>query len=244
VFLVVLMALFMFWGAEKLEAIFGDKEAESRPASARPRFALAAGLLVVAVFVMGVGQPTAMDRWEKIAADKETLLNERQVYIPPAELLSLMYNDQLVLWMLDMRSQADYNLFHLADAKRTTLEDLDGPLTLTLLTLPENSVIVLMSNDEQTATEAWKSLVAQNVTNLYILEGGVNNWLDVFGHQGHERCALEAPEGGSERLRHVFGAALGSNQPGALPGRHFLEEIEFTPKVKIEKKKAVGGGCG
>jgi hypothetical protein len=243
VFLVVLMALFMFWGAEKLEGIFGDKEAEPGRASARPRFALAAGLLVVALFVMGVGQPTAMDRWEKMAADKETLLDERQVYIHPGELLSLMYNDQLVLWMLDMRSQADFNLFHLADAKRTTLEDLDGPLTLTLLTLPENSVIVMMSNDEETATEAWKSLVAQNVTNIYILEGGINNWLDVFGHQGHERCALEATEG-NERLRHVFGAALGSNQPGASPDRHLMEEIEFIPRVKIEKKKAIGGGCG
>ncbi len=30
VFLVILMALFMFWGAEKLEGIFGDQEAEPR----------------------------------------------------------------------------------------------------------------------------------------------------------------------------------------------------------------------
>jgi hypothetical protein len=47
-----------------------------------------------------------------------------------------------------------------------------------------------------------------------------------------------------KRLRHVFNAALGSNQPGAAPDAHLAEDIEFTPKVKIEKKKAVGGGCG
>jgi rhodanese-related sulfurtransferase len=238
------MALAMFWGAEKLEGIFGHKEAKSRPASTRPRFALAAGLLVVAVFVMGVGQPTALERWEKMAPEKQDLLDERQVYIHPAELLGLMNDDQLLLWMLDMRDESDFNLFHLTDAKRTTLSDLDGPLTLTLLTLPENAVIVLMSNDEEVATEAWKTLTAQNVINVYILEGGINHWLDVFGHEGHEDCVIEDTGTGQKRLRHVFRAALGSNQPGASPERHLMETIEFTPKVKIVKKKAVGGGCG
>jgi rhodanese-related sulfurtransferase len=244
VFLVVLMALFMFWGAEKLEGIFGDKEEKPRPASARPRFALAAGLLVVALFVMGVGQPTAMDRWEKMAPDRQPQLDGREVYIHPGELLGLMNNDQIILMMLDIRDEADFNLFHLQDAKRTAMEDLDGPLTLTLLTLPENSVIVLMSNNEEVATEAWKMLVAQHVINVYILEGGINNWLDVFGHEGHENCVVEDTDHDSKRLRHVFKAALGSNQPGAQPDAHLVEEMEFTPKVKIEKKKAVGGGCG
>jgi rhodanese-related sulfurtransferase len=234
----------MFWGAEKLEGIFGAEPAEPRAASGRPRFALAAGLLVAATFVMGVGQPTAMDRWEKMAPEKETLLDERQVYIHPGELLSLMNDDQIVLMMIDVREESDYNLFHLQDAKQVALDDLDGPLTLTLLTLPENSVIVLMSNGEELATEAWKMLVAQNVINVYVLEGGINNWLDVFGHEGHEHCVIEDAGGGNKRLRHVFEAALGSNQPGALPDAHLVEELEFTPKVKIEKKKAVGGGCG
>lgn len=244
VFLVILMALFMFWGAEKLEGIFGDQEAEPRRASTRPRFALAGGLLVAAVFVMGVGQPTAMDRWEKMAPEKQVLLDERQVYIHPAELLSLMNDDQLVLWMLDLRDEADYNLFHLQDAKNVATGELDGPLTLTLLTLPANSVVVLMSNDEERSTEAWKMLLAANVVNVYILDGGINHWLDVFGHEGHENCVIEDAGGGNRRLRHVFEAALGSNQPGAQPDKHLVDEIEFTPKVKIVKKKAVGGGCG
>ena len=124
------------------------------------------------------------------------------------------------------------------------MEEIDGPLTLSLLTLPENSVIVLMSNDEEVATTAWKMLVAQNVINVYLLEGGINHWLDVFGHEGHEHCVVEDTESGNKRLRHVFTAALGSNQPGAEPDAHLVEELEFTPKVKIEKKRPLGGGCG
>ncbi len=242
---VVLMALFMFWGAEKLEAIFGDEKPDKpRGAKVRPRLALAAGLMVVSFFVLGMGQPTAMDRWERMAADKQATLDERQVYIHPGELLSLMNNDQIVLMMLDFRDESDFNVFHLADAKRVGMEELDGPRTLALLTLPQNSVIVLMSNNEERATEAWKMLVAQNVVNIYILDGGINHWLDVFGHEGHDDCVIEDAGAGQKRLRHVFKAALGSNQPGAEPDAHLVEDIEFTPKVKLEKKKAVGGGCG
>ena len=43
-----------------------------------------------------------------------------------------------------------------------------------------NTVYVVMSNDEVAATEAWKVLVAESVSNVYILEGGVNNWIKTF----------------------------------------------------------------
>ena len=244
VLLVVLMALFMFWGAEMLEGRFGDREPKVRQRSTRPRLALTAGLTLGAFLVMGIGQPDAMDRWMKIAPEKEALLTGRQVQIHPGELLSLMHNNQLHLALLDVRDEAHYNLFHLADARRVTLEEIGGPIVLTLLTLPENSVTVLMSNDENRSTEAWKMLVAQGVLNVYVLEGGVNGWLDVFGHEGHEQCVIEDAEGGKKRLRHLFPAALGANQPGAEPVSHLIEEFEFTPKVKLQKKKPVGGGCG
>ncbi len=112
-----------------------------------------------------------------------------------------MNNDQLVLMMLDYPGRIGLQRLP-PDGRQTgrTLSELDGPRTLALLTLPENSVIVLMSNNEERATEAWKMLVAQNVVNVYILEGGINHWLDVFGHEGHEDCVIEDTEGGQKRL--------------------------------------------
>ena len=44
-----------------------------------------------------------------------------------------------------------------------------------------NTVYVTVSNDEEAATEAWKLLVANSVPNAYLLEGGFNNWNEVFG---------------------------------------------------------------
>lgn len=245
VVLIVLMALFMFWGGEKLESIFGSRElAARRPA--RGRLIGAAALLAVAAIVMIIGQPSADDMWERMAQEKEALLAERQVQIHPGELIDLARNDMVNLVQLDVRDEGDYNLFHFVDARRVTLEMINGgALTPELLNLPESSVVVVMSNGEARATEAWKLLTAQSILNVYILEGGINGWLDLFGHAGHEHCVVDVGTVDESELRHRFEAALGSNQPGADPdSRHVEKELEYTPKVTLQKRRALSGGCG
>jgi len=108
-----------------------------------------------------------------------------------------------------------------------------------------------MSNDEATATEAWKALTAESLTNVYILEGGINNWLDNFSGAGAETENADAalphpkpltnPAPGDDILRYAFPAALGALYPAATPEPHDFE-IEYTPKVKLELKQASGGG--
>jgi rhodanese-related sulfurtransferase len=146
--------------------------------------------------------------------------------------------------MLDVRDEVDYNLFHIVDAQ---LAPLDGVAVLShsLLTEPANTIIVTMSNNERHATDAWKILTAESVPNVYILEGGINYWLDIFGHEGHENCLTERVSNtDDEELRHIFNAAIGSRHAAADPDLE-AAELEYTPKVKIEIKKATGGGgCG
>jgi hypothetical protein len=236
---VVFMALFMFWGAEQLERIFGGLDPRQAP---KARFVGAGVLVALSVAVLLIGQPTVEDRWERISAEKEARLQNREVQIHPGELLDLMHNDQLKLIILDMRSEVDYNLFHIVDSRRVALADMEQ-LAHTLIAEPANTVTVLVSNDEAHSTEAWKVLMAQSVPNVYILEGGINCWLDIFGYQEHIGCYTEAVPG-NDTLRHIFTAAVGANQPAAEPDPHNIE-LEYTPKIKLEMKKAPsGGGCG
>jgi hypothetical protein len=264
VVLAVLMALFMFWGGEKLERKFGPRVAEgagagparsAERASGRPRaprrvarrswakLAGAAALLAAALAVYGIGQPSARDRWERLAPEKETLLRDRLVQIHPGEVVALSQDRQVDLVLLDVRSEAEFNVFHLIDARRADLGELEGGRFPLRTDAPrENTVLVLMSNGEARATEAWKLLVAQGVPNVYILDGGINRWLDVFGHDGHDRCAPGAHPG--EALRHAFDAARGADQSGADPDAHAAVALEYTPKVKLEVGRKLGGGCG
>ena len=162
------MALFMFWGGEQLERIFGKKDLKKEP---KQRIAAAAALLIGALAVMFIGQPDTADRWAQIQEEKETLLANRAVQIAPGELLATINDPTLQPVILDVRSEADYNLFHLVDARLVTPEMLPD-LVAELRLAPVNTVVVVMSNDEAAATELWRELQAQSVANVYILEGG------------------------------------------------------------------------
>lgn len=238
VLLVVLMAVFMFWGSEQLERIFGGKKLSSEP---RWRYAAAGALVLGAGAVVFIGQPTNADRWNSLLDTKGQQLDQRSVQIHAGELLSTLEDPKLQVRLLDVRSEADYNLFHLEDARHTPLSSLPE-LAPELIQEPANTVFVLMSNDELHATEAWKYLVAESVPNVYILEGGINRWLDYFAAEDEQIQPLVSAA--EDELRYLFPAALGARYPAATPDPH-LYELEFTPKIQLERKQGPSsGGCG
>ena len=89
---IVLMALFMFWGAEHLERIFGGRDLSKEP---KWRLYAGGGLLGVALLVALIGQPTTDDRWARMEATETARLTNREVQIHPAELAKTMTDDTL-----------------------------------------------------------------------------------------------------------------------------------------------------
>lgn len=240
VILVTLMAVFMLWGGEQLEKIYGKKDPSQAP---KARYYGAAVLVVAAVSIAIIGQPTSEDRWARLEPIRQEALTKREVYIHPGELLDTFHNHKLNLIMLDVRSEADYNLFHLLDAVHMPPEEIPAAID-DLIAMPANTVYVVMSNDETAATEVWKTLTAEAVPNVYILSGGINNWLDTFSTVFEEDYCGEAIEAEDDQLQYEFEAALGSNCPAAYPD-HDQYHFEYEAKIKLDIKRApVGGGCG
>jgi rhodanese-related sulfurtransferase len=245
VLMVVVMALLAFWGAERLERHFGDPRDLPPPRPRWQRVALAASPLALAIVTLGLGQPTAAQRWERLPEATRSQLAQRTVQIHPGELIELAQNPAVNLVILDVRGEADFNLFHLGDSRRVTLDEVaSGLVSLNLLSAPASTVTVLVSNDEARASQAWKLLVAESVLNVYILEGGINAWLERFGHVGHERCVDLDPAQTGSTLRHRFERAIGAAHPSADLDSLSTHGLEFTKKVTLQVRKTRGGGCG
>jgi uncharacterized protein len=250
VLLVVLMALFMFWGAEQLEHIFGKKDLSREP---KLRVAGAGVLLALAVGVAFLGQPGIEQKYaktsftreisgEEVKLDAEAALNDRFMQITPAELFKTKYNQSINLVMLDVRPESDFNLYHINGALNVPADKLSGIVPDLLTEPPANSVFVLMSNDEAAATDAWKLLVGSSVPNVYILEGGINNWISFFGEtEGFQPASTV----GNDQLQYIFPAALGNRYESCDPNPIEYEKLEFEAKIKLElKRDKSGGGCG
>lgn len=260
VFLVVLMALFMFWGAEQLERIFGKKDLTREP---KLRYAGAGVVLALALAVVFLGSPSFEEKYAKISFTRtetipglngadpvintttysaDQMLEKRLVQIAPAELFKTIHAQSINLIMLDVRPESEYNLYHLKGALNIPLDTLPVVTTDLLTEPPANSVFVLMSNDENAATEAWKQLSAASVPNVYILEGGINNWIAFFGKEdGLQPVASIA----TDQLGYIFPAALGSKYESCDPNPQAYEELEYEAKIKLQlKRDKSGGGCG
>jgi rhodanese-related sulfurtransferase len=250
VLLVVLMALFMFWGGEQLERIIGKKDLSKEP---RLRVAGAAALFALALAVLFIGSPSLDERYSNVEFTREInqknvvlkadeMLGQRLVQITPAEIFKSIYNQNVNLIMLDVRPESDFNLYHIKGAINIPLDQLPDIIPDLLTEPPANSVFVVMSNDETGATEAWKQLVASSVPNVYILEGGINNWIAFFGEDDSFQSASSLNE---DQLRYIFPAALGSSYESCDPSPIQYEELEFEAKIKLElKRDKSGGGCG
>ncbi len=187
-------------------------------------------------------------------------------------MLELKKNASLALRILDVRSEADYNLFHIAGAQRLDLEEVFNPATVNrLVSAPGNMVFFLVSNGEEASTQVWKALKASGVMNLYIIEGGINKWLEVFPP---EPCLLgDAADKslGVEHLQYNFRYAVGDQtraaRPESIRTQPWLKCPEITQsdaatvaswsptskwfappvyekKVKLQRKVATKGGCG
>ncbi len=220
---------------------------------------------MLALFTALRGQPDAADRWEAVAPPAHAQSLQRDVYAHPLEIVQLNQNPSLYVHVLDVRPEHSFNLFHLKGAWHTPLETFDDPAFYRqLVTLPPNTVLIVMGQGEHDATAAWKRLQAERVPNAYIAEGGYNAWWAIFPP---ESCLAESRPGAdpaAERPTWLFTSAIGARSYAAHPdcgcveqditcedpahalgkGEHPpLPQIAFTSKVKVKTGPARTGGC-
>jgi rhodanese-related sulfurtransferase len=243
---IVIAAVCLFIGAEKLERwvnnIQGNPPSSTQiPGSEAKRWAVPGAFTVIFLSLLTNfwGQPTAQDRWEKVKPQLQQAIEERQIYVSPHELLSTIYDPTIRVITYDVRDESSYNQFHLSNSKRLMAEDIESEAKVLQLE-PANTVIMLVSNDDEQATAVWKQLKAASVQNVYVLDGGVNHWLETFAQPGelHKVVPRKANE-----LAFEFYRAIGDRHPAASPNQDAYNLI-FNKKIRLELKRApTSGGC-
>lgn len=251
VLMVVFMALFMFWGAEQLERIIGKKDMSKEP---KIRLAGAGLLAAAAITIVLIGTPSTETKYNRLTFERDVdgqkvmytadeMLELRQAQIHPGELLATLADNRLITSIIDVRPEADYNLFHIVNSVNIPAADVEAVIPTLLADQTPNRVYIVVSNDEMTSTQVWKNLVAEAVPNVYILEGGINNWIAVFGQDEDGIRPLASTA--DEVLRYTFPAALGNRYECANPSPLREWELDFAPKIQLQlKRDKSGGGCG
>ena len=229
VFAVILMALFMFYGAEKVEEFFRNKgtgKAFSWKITRRSYIYGAATLVSVAALIWIIGQPDPIRKWKIFESQYASQLTSKAVFIHPLEYVKSNNESSIKLVTLDLRQPKDFDAFHLSGSENVTIDNLlDAKVVARFTQLPPQGVVVLIAVNDSVSIKAWQYLKVQGVVNLYILENGLHNWNSLFADKTVEGKPIN----------------LASPQAGVLK---LFPQNAYIPKIKIGTKKHAGGLCG
>lgn len=222
---VTLLALAMFYAAEKTEWALAHPGEKIPWRPTNRRYLAAAGVaLSAALLVWGIGEPSPERKWERMGAQYQPLLDRRDVFVHPLEYVKTWNDAAVKLVTLDLRSPEAFEAFHLAGADNVTYEGLgDKELLFALNQLPPNGVVVVISDDEATAVRAWKRLKVSGVTNLYLLDRSLREWKPLF-----------EPVSGSKHFDYA--------RPPATVLDAFPKDA-FEPRIKLKTSRRAGGLC-
>jgi hypothetical protein len=274
VLLVVAMALLMFWGAEILERRFGRGEpwsAVSPLPGGKAKLAGAGALVAASLVLVAHGQPTPAQKFELLGASVRRPVEERAIFVDPAEVVALRKDLNIQVRVLDLRGEHDFNLFHVGGSRRLDPATLPRPdVWKPIVDSPSSTVTFLVGNGEGEELAAWKTLRALGASNLYVVEGGINRWLERYPLPACVAARTGLPtdaEASAYRFAYAAGSSLPASWPEISASKAFRSPCEelasgtggpgagphggivwpahaYTRKVKLQSKAAVKGGCG
>ncbi len=252
VLVVFLIGLIAFeraeWGEKKMGYV---KSLESK-GTTRLVFGLTGFLALLVAVTLFKGQPKPDDRWAWVEPKFGAVEKTRDFHVHPKEVRDLMIDPSVSLRMLDLRKEKDFNLFHIENSQNVSLSDFQSAkskLIKKMQSAPANRVFILISASDKDATEAWKLLKGIDVLNAYVLDGGINHWLDVFALDKNFASLNSLADLSEDKMKYTFYKTVGSSQFSSYPidplhGEHKQEHADYVKKVKLQSKSVAKGGCG
>ena len=177
-------------------------------------------------------------------ADAELIAKQivdREDHINAEQLGQLIIDKDPDYLLIDVRKPQEYSNFHINSAVNIPLKELFKPEFITSLD-PEN-FLILYSNGGTHAAQAWVLLKQQGFSNMAVLLGGLNYWVDVYSNP----TPPEGVHADSEIFRYQFLKSAGPYLLGdgkVSTGSSEPEKpMPVKPLKRKKKKKSGDEGC-
>lgn len=197
-------------------------------------YLIAGGIL----FLLALGLAFLPEKNNAAQLPPEFLLQEvnKEVrFLTPDQVADKLINKDPALVLVDVRTEEEYAAFSLPGAMNTPVAKILDPDMQELLNREELDFI-FFSNDHIKAEQAWLLNRRKQHQNIYILKGGLNQWMkDILMPEAPEELApTEAHARYQARLaaRNYF---LGASRP-IEPGEY---EVKAKPAAAKPKKTVI-----
>ena len=163
-------------------------------------------------------------------------------FVQPDQVADMLINKDPYLQLIDVRTPEEYDQFHLPGAINVPLDNILSDQWADILD-QDLKMNVLYSNGTTHSNQAWMLIRQLGYSNNYVLEGGLNYWVETILNPLSPPSTSPGDEFAKYDFRKGAGMALGagavtpSQQEGSSPAP------KPTIATKIKKKKVASGGC-
>ena len=166
----------------------------------------------------------------------------RQQFYSPDELADKLISKDPSIQLIDVRDQADFEKFSLPGAINIPLSDLLNEQYADILN-QDVKMNILYSNGTIEANQAWMITRQLGYENNFVLEGGLNHWVETIMNPAKPASTDPNEELARYDFRQAAGAALGGG--GAVQLAAPADQGTGAKPAIIKKpgKKKASGGC-
>jgi rhodanese-related sulfurtransferase len=166
----------------------------------------------------------------------------RQQFFSPDELADKLVNKDPSIQLIDVRDQDDFEKYSLPGAINIPLSDLLNDQYADILN-QDARMNILYSNGTLEANQAWMITRQLGYENNYVLEGGLNYWVETILNPTKPASTAPNEELARYDFRQAAGSALGGG--GAVQLAAPADQGSGAKPAIIKKpgKKKASGGC-
>jgi rhodanese-related sulfurtransferase len=167
-------------------------------------------------------------------------LNGRSQYISPDEVADLLIQKDPSIRLIDIRSEEEYQKFHLPGAYNIPMSDLLNAEYRFVID-QDLKINVFYSNSSVKANEAYIITRQLGYNNNYVLEGGLNYWAE--GIMNPEKPGYISPNEEFARYDFRIGAGMALGGGAAVSGSQSTTPTKPPAIKRNTTKKKAQGGC-
>ncbi|MCX6267432.1 MAG: rhodanese-like domain-containing protein [Bacteroidetes bacterium] len=209
----------------------------------KPLHYLTLVLLILALIIALVPQNTT--RPYKLSA--EQLLAEIRTgtqFVIPDEVADKIIQKDPSIQLIDVRNPREFDMFSLPGAINIPLQDILSEGNVEILN-QGTKMNIFYSNGSTEANEAWLLTRQLGYQNNYVLQGGLNYWMETILNPTKPGSGASSDEIARYDFRKAASMALGGGDVSASAAP-VSASSSSTPKpgvVPVKKKKKASGGC-
>ncbi|HNY01955.1 MAG TPA: rhodanese-like domain-containing protein [Bacteroidales bacterium] len=208
----------------------------------KPLHYLTLVLLLLALVIALVPQNTT--RPYKLTA--EQLLTEIRTgtqFVSPDEVADRIIKKDPSLQLIDVRNPREFDVFSLPGAINIPLQDILSEKNTDLLN-QGTKMNIFYSNGSTEANEAWLLTRQIGYQNNYVLQGGLNYWMETIVNPQKPGTLPANDEMARYDFRKAASMALGGGSLTPVTTAPATDAGKATPGVvPVKKKKKASGGC-